>query len=94
MSKYQELLAQRSALEQAIDKARKEELTAALNQARELVQKYELTAEDIFSADKVKKKVEPKYQDPETGMTWTGRGRKPLWIATAPDPDVYLIQKS
>ncbi|MFC7695045.1 H-NS family nucleoid-associated regulatory protein [Paeniroseomonas aquatica] len=25
-------------------------------------------------------KVAPKYQDPATGGTWTGRGREPAWI--------------
>lgn len=24
----------------------------------------------------------PKYQDPKTGATWTGRGRVPGWMAT------------
>lgn len=26
-------------------------------------------------------KVAPKYRDPETGSTWTGRGRTPVWLA-------------
>ncbi len=26
-------------------------------------------------------KVPPKYRDPATGQTWTGRGKPPLWIA-------------
>lgn len=25
-------------------------------------------------------KVEPKYQNPKTGETWAGRGRKPAWV--------------
>ncbi|MFM8547533.1 MAG: H-NS family nucleoid-associated regulatory protein [Betaproteobacteria bacterium] len=25
--------------------------------------------------------VAPKYRDPETGATWTGRGRPPVWMA-------------
>lgn len=25
-------------------------------------------------------KVAPKYRNPETGDTWTGRGREPAWI--------------
>lgn len=31
----------------------------------------------------------PKYQDPESGKTWTGRGRHPLWLKG--DPSQYLI---
>jgi len=25
-------------------------------------------------------KVAPKYRDPDSGKTWTGRGRKPKWV--------------
>ena len=47
-----------------------------------------LTTQDIFgkgkSAIKVtgasKKPVVPKYRDPSTGQTWTGRGSAPEWI--------------
>lgn len=24
--------------------------------------------------------LEPKYKDPNTGQTWTGRGRRPSWV--------------
>ncbi|WP_230380713.1 H-NS histone family protein [Burkholderia ubonensis] len=27
-----------------------------------------------------KTEVRPKYWDPETGATWSGRGRMPLWL--------------
>ena len=30
---------------------------------------------------KPKSAVAPKYRDPETGATWTGRGRPPVWLA-------------
>jgi len=33
----------------------------------------------------------PKYRDPETGSTWTGRGRPPEWIAAAKNRDAFLI---
>jgi hypothetical protein len=32
----------------------------------------------------------PKYQDPKSGKTWTGRGRHPLWLKG--DPSQYLIR--
>lgn len=32
-----------------------------------------------------------KYRDPETGATWTGFGRAPVWIASAKDRDQFLI---
>ena len=36
----------------------------------------------------------PKYQDPNTGATWTGRGKPPNWIAGVANRDEYLIAKS
>ena len=34
---------------------------------------------------------EPKYRDPATGKTWTGRGKPPTWIAGAQDRGAFLI---
>jgi DNA-binding protein H-NS len=31
-----------------------------------------------------------KYQDPDTGKTWTGHGRRPRWMVGA--PETYLIE--
>ncbi|WP_326489893.1 H-NS family nucleoid-associated regulatory protein [Paraburkholderia sp. HP33-1] len=33
----------------------------------------------------------PMYQDPRTGVTWSGRGRAPAWIASAKDRTKFLI---
>ena len=32
---------------------------------------------------KVRKPVAPKYRDPESGATWSGRGRTPRWLVEA-----------
>ena len=36
----------------------------------------------------------PKYRDPASGKTWTGRGKPPLWIAGAKNRDSFLISAS
>ncbi len=36
--------------------------------------------------------VAPKYADPKTGATWTGRGRAPLWIRDVKDRSKFLIE--
>jgi len=86
---YKELLKQREALEHAIASARQQELSEAVGKARELVAEFGLTVQDIFpsgrgapkSAGKsTGGKVAPKYRDPATGQTWTGRGKAPKWI--------------
>ncbi len=35
-------------------------------------------------------KVAPKYRDPQTGATWTGRGRTPRWL-DGKKPEDFLI---
>lgn len=36
--------------------------------------------------------VEPKYLDPKTGATWSGRGRAPLWIRDVKNRSKFLIE--
>ncbi|MDH1675310.1 H-NS histone family protein [Comamonas aquatica] len=98
MTTYKELLAQRAELEKQIEAARKEALASAIAQVRAIVAEYELTEEDVFSKKAPRaagsagaKTVAPKYRDPATGATWTGRGKPPLWIA-GQDRLNFLIQ--
>lgn len=88
MISYKELLKQREALEQQIAEARQREITEAVRQVRALVAEFGLTAQDVFPTGKAAKaklakaggKVAPKYRNPATGETWTGRGKAPKWI--------------
>ncbi len=87
MANLQELLAQREALEKQIAQQRQAEASDALNKVRELVKEFGLTESDIFGKGKAAgstksagKKVAPKYRDPATGNTWTGRGIAPKWL--------------
>ena len=82
---YKELLAQREALEQQIAAARKAEVAGAVQKIKDLVEAFGLTQDDVFPAAKQKQKretgsVAPKYRDPATGQTWSGRGKPPNWI--------------
>ncbi|WP_169717468.1 H-NS family nucleoid-associated regulatory protein [Comamonas serinivorans] len=95
MSNYQELLKQREELEAKIREARETELKDAIAQVRALVAQFDLTADDVFSSGKRSSKssgakVAPKYRNPATGETWTGRGKAPKWIADK-DRDQFLI---
>ena len=90
MTSYKELLKQREALEQQISEARHRELSDAVAQVQKLVSEYGLTEKDVFPSGKgsgktgrsstAGSKVAPKYRDPATGQTWTGRGKAPKWI--------------
>ena len=81
MTTYQELIAQKKLLDQQIDEARKLESKAALASVQELVREFGFTAQQVFPWKPDGKKSAPaKYQDPESGKTWTGRGKPPNWI--------------
>ena len=85
MTTYKELLQQREALELQIAQARKREISQAVSQVRSLVAEFGLSSQDIFPTGKARAavagaKVAPKYRDPATGKTWTGRGKPPKWI--------------
>lgn len=82
MSEYQNLLAQKAALEAQIAQAQAEAKAQAVAQARALIQEHALTAADVFPQGKAKAASvgQPKYRDPATGATWTGRGKPPKWI--------------
>lgn len=82
-----DLIAQREALDKAIAEARKTEIAAAVTKVRAWVAEYGLTVQDVFPARNARSttvrtsaKVAAKYRDPQTGQTWTGRGKAPKWI--------------
>ena len=88
MATYQELLAQREALDKQIEETRQAESKAATAQVRQLIAEWQLSAEDCgfkstgaASPKKAKQAVAAKYRGPN-GETWSGRGRAPKWLAT------------
>ena len=97
MASYKELLEQREALTRKIEEARKVEIAGAVARVRAVVLEYDLKPEDIFTKTRARSgrvgvKVPPKYRDPVTGKTWTGRGKAPRWIADK-DREHFLIKK-
>ena len=74
---------------------RQAERNKAIAQIRQLMSKHGLDISDIGQAGTAKRagsgnKVAPKYRNPETGETWTGRGRAPLGL-DGKNKDDYLI---
>ncbi|MFP6557541.1 H-NS histone family protein [Paraburkholderia sp. B3] len=88
MSQYSELKAQIAKLQAQAEDARRTELADVINTIREKIAEYGLTAQDLgFAAGArrgrppKKAPLPPRYQDPKTGATWSGRGKPPKWIA-------------
>jgi DNA-binding protein H-NS len=82
MERYKDLLAQKEQLEKLIAEAHKKEAGAALERVREAVAEFGFTPEDVFGKRRgnTRRAAAPKYRNPETGETWSGRGRAPRWI--------------
>ena len=86
-----ELLSQRDALERKIQTEQSSKRQAAISEIRRLMAESGLSISDLGASVAPKsrsstepvKKVAPKYRDPNTGQTWTGRGLKPKWMSAA-----------
>lgn len=48
-------------------------------------------ARDTTRDGKLKGALPPKYRDPKSGATWSGRGPAPAWLASAKDRNKFLI---
>jgi len=66
------------------DKTMRQELR---KRVQKMVEEAGYSIDDVMSTGKAstpKKKAPPKYRNPEDdSSTWTGRGRKPLWVLAA-----------
>lgn len=94
MSKQSELdtlIQEKAKLDAQIHAIREETRSSALAEIKETIAAFELTAVELgFGirahtrkqvSDKQRSAVAPKYRDPASGKTWSGRGKPPLWIA-------------
>lgn len=97
MSQYRMLKAQIAELQAQADEARQQELETVIADIHQKIDEFGLTAQDLGFAEQPPRgrpkraAVSPKYQDPKTGKTWSGRGKPPQWIA-GKNRDKFLIQ--
>lgn len=103
MATYKQLMAQKEALEAQLAEVRANEVAGVIERIRSLMAEFGLTAEDIAekrrrgrpagtgAAAAEKKPLPPKYRDPKTGKTWSGRGRAPAWLGK--NPNRFLISE-
>lgn len=99
MESYQSILAKISVLHKKASELRESEKKRAVAEMRKLIELYDVKASELFSnapaaagravSAPAKKAAPPKYRDPATGKTWSGRGKRPTWLVG--DKDAYLI---
>ncbi len=85
---YAELVEQANALMREAEALRLDERKGAIEQVKKIMAENDLTLQDIggrgraASANSASPKpVAPKYRDSATGQTWSGRGKRPRWVA-------------
>jgi len=95
---YEEIQSKIEELKAQAEMVKREEKQQAIDMARAMIQSFGITAKDLGldkspkakSGPKPGNKVSPKYRDPQSGATWSGRGKTPRWINGA-DRSQYAI---
>jgi DNA-binding protein H-NS len=105
MTTYHDVKAKIAKLEDQARELLKKESAAVIAKIRSLMSEYGLTVQDLgLGITNVGKKMSamtpslpPKYRDPISGKTWSGKGKAPGWIVEATKKgtrDDFLIGKA
>ena len=107
MATYKQLLAEKEKLEAQLAEVRATEVAGVIEQIQTLMAQYGLSVDDIAAkrrrgrpagsgagagAGAKREPLPPKYQNPKTGETWSGRGRAPAWLGK--NRDRFLIAEA
>ncbi|MDO9227279.1 MAG: H-NS histone family protein [Pseudomonadota bacterium] len=78
-------MAQIDGLKRQAEDARKQEISGAIAEIKRIMTEYSIDPSDLFPTrgGKVKRAGSGivKYRDPVSGSGWSGRGRRPGWVA-------------
>lgn len=86
MANYRQLTAQLEKLQVKIGKERERALAQAIAEIRAKIEEFDITPEELgfrpvgAAAARPSRPLPPKYRNPKTGATWSGRGRAPAWL--------------
>ena len=79
----EEMNAAKLQLEKLVAEKQAEGKREGIQQIHAIMSAYGLTVDDLTRTTGKSRQgqtVAPKYRDPATGATWTGRGKAPKWI--------------
>lgn len=96
MTTYAEYVEQIAKLQTLAEEARKNEINGAIQKIKELMELHGVTVQDLSTtrsvkSTKAKGSVAAQFKNPDTGETWTGRGRAPRWL-DGKDRESYRIK--
>ena len=96
---YNNLMSQISKLQAQAEQARKKEMQEVIQSIQKQMKAYNIDPKDLEikiptsrgrkpssaqqNTKQNSKQTEAKFRHPETGATWSGRGRMPKWISEA-----------
>ena len=86
MATYKQLTAQLEKLHKEVAIAQQKEIAVVIEDIKRKIVDYDLTAVELGFTTRpgrpaAKLALPPKYRNPKTGETWSGRGRPPGWLA-------------
>jgi DNA-binding protein H-NS len=82
-------------LQKELDNALRAERSEALGKIRELMVAYSITPDELGAKRRVSSTIRPavpKYRDPASGTTWSGRGKHPRWFDKS-NPEHFAIEQ-
>ena len=96
MTTYKELTAQIETLQKQAAHLRQTELANAISDIKNKMREFGISAADlglngVKKSAKGKEPVAAKYRDSASGVTWSGRGKPPKWIA-GKERNAFLIK--
>ncbi|VWC98634.1 H-NS histone family protein [Burkholderia lata] len=95
--RYSELMKRYLSLQEEIAAVRRQEVGEVMSRIVRAMSIYGISLEDVREAARKQSKAgsrpkrEPRYMDPDSGRTWTGKGRPPRWII-GKDVEQFLIR--
>ncbi|SDI06028.1 H-NS family DNA-binding protein [Paraburkholderia phenazinium] len=94
MNTYRELLGKLNELTREIELAREREAQLLAARVLEVLAENGVDVRDLLKSSpggkRSARRFVPKYLNPVTGATWSGRGRKPAWLI-GQDLEKFLI---
>ncbi|MBN3815664.1 H-NS histone family protein [Paraburkholderia sp. Se-20369] len=84
MSTYRELLGHLEILQKEIGLAREQEANLLAERVKEILAESGIPLHDVLAQHRQngrgRSSIKQKYWDPQSGATWSGRGRMPRWL--------------
>lgn len=81
---YSALIAQRNEIDAKLSQIQLAEKQEAIAEIKKLIALHKISATDLHplrrSKDRRYTPVLPKFKDPASGSTWSGRGKTPRWL--------------